>query len=64
MNLFFDYAHIFSPTKEDIFGSGYGFRIIAWGGLPIWITHGIGRKYRPQKESFEHTAMIMTAAGW
>ncbi len=76
MNLFFDYAHIFTepelllssgeeedPTK-DVFGSGYGFRIIAWGGLPIWITHGIGRKLYPEKEDVEHVVMVMTAAGW
>lgn len=64
MNLFLDYAHIFSPGRQDIFGSGYGFRILAFGGLPIWITHGIGRKLYPRPGPFEHTVLVMTAAGW
>ena len=64
MNLFLDYSHIFSPTDEDIFGSGYGFRIIAFGGLPIWITHGIGKRLCPEKKPIEQVVMIMTVAGW
>lgn len=63
-NLFFDYAHVFSPDKMDIIGTGYGFRILAWGGLPIWLTHGIGRIYSPEKQPFDHVFMIMSAAGW
>ncbi len=64
MSLYFDYAHIFSPDREDIFGSGYGFRILFFGGLPIWITHGFGKIYRPEEKPFEQVFMFMTAAGW
>ena len=71
MNLFFDYAHIFESDKsplyehsKDIIGGGYGFRIIAWGGLPIWLTHGIGEKLTPERQPAEQVFMIMTAAGW
>ena len=64
MTFYFDYAHIYSPNTEDVFGCGYGFRILSFGGLPIWITHGIGRKYRPEKGPFEQAFMVMTAAGW
>lgn len=62
VNLFLDYARIFSPETADIFGSGYGFRVIAWGGLPIWLTHGIGKIYR--EGEVEQVFMIMSAAGW
>ncbi len=71
MNLFLDYARVFatdeSPLYEhsrDIAGSGYGFRIIAWGGLPIWLSHGIGMRLTPEREPAEQVFMIMTAAGW
>lgn len=64
MNLFFDYAHIFSATSEDILGSGYGLRIIFLRGLPIWIIHGIGKKYYPEKRPIQQVIMIMTAIGW
>jgi hypothetical protein len=64
MNLFFDYAHIFSPHREEIAGSGYGFRILFIGGLPIWVTHGIGRRLYPERLGLEQVVMIMTAAGW
>ncbi|MBN2041759.1 MAG: hypothetical protein JW864_17110 [Spirochaetes bacterium] len=63
-NLFLDYARIFSPDTQNIFGSGYGFRIIAWGGLPIWLTHGMGKIITPEKKAVDHVFMIMTAAGW
>jgi len=39
MSLYFDYAHVFEPEREDVVGTGYGFRVLAWGGLPIWLTH-------------------------
>lgn len=64
MSLFIDYAHIFSPSCEDVFGSGYGFRIITFGGLPLWLTHGIGKRYYPEKEPIEQVFMVMAAAGW
>jgi len=64
INLFLDYARIFSPEERGIFGSGYGFRVLAWGGLPIWLTHGICREYSPEKKPVENVFMIMTAAGW
>jgi len=65
MSLFLDYAHVYSPARQDIFGSGYGFRFITIGGLPIWITHGIGKKYYPgNEEPFEQVFMVMAAAGW
>jgi len=64
LNLFFDYAAIFSPEKEGIIGTGYGIRIIAVGGLPIWLTHGIGRRVVPVLDDPQQTFMIMTAAGW
>lgn len=71
MNFFCDYARIFETDKSplyehsrDIIGGGYGFRIIAWGGLPIWLTHGIGRKLTPERQPAEQVFMIMTAAGW
>jgi hypothetical protein len=64
MNFFLDYARIISPDPEDIAGSGYGFRLLAFGGLPIWITHGIGRRFSPGNRKVEQTLMVMTAAGW
>lgn len=64
LTFYFDYAHIFSPTTEDIFGSGYGVRITTIGGLPVWITHGIGKRYRPEEGPYEQVVMLMTAAGW
>lgn len=67
MNLFLDYAHVFStlmPDTQDIIGSGYGFRLLTIGGLPIWLTHGIGKRVYPADLPVEHTFMIMTAAGW
>lgn len=63
-NLYLDYAHVFSPGREDILGSGYGFRFLTFGGLPIWITHGIGRKVYPERTQLEQVVMVMTAAGW
>ncbi len=62
--VFLDYAHVFSPEREEVVGSAYGFRIISFGGLPIWLTHGIGRKLYPSVEPFEHVVTVMTAAGW
>jgi hypothetical protein len=50
--------------REDVFGSGYGFRILSFGGLPIWITPGFGKIYRPEEKQFEQVFMFMTAAGW
>lgn len=64
MNIFFDYARASSPSRMDVFGSGYGFRILAFGGLPVWLTHGIGKKYYPERGPYEHVVMFMTAAGW
>ncbi len=64
LNLFLDYAHVFRPDPEDILGSAYGLRILAWGGLPIWITHGLGKRYHPGDHPIEQMVMIMTAAGW
>jgi hypothetical protein len=62
--VFLDYAHVFSPEREDVVGSGYAFRIISFGGLPIWLTHGFGRKFYPSVKPFEHVVTVMTAAGW
>lgn len=64
LTLYADYAHVFRPEREDVMGSGYGFRILAWGGLPIWLTHGIGRRLYPEMRPPEQVVMIMTAAGW
>ncbi len=64
MSLYFDYAHVFRPKREDVIGTGYGFRILAWGGLPIWLTHGIGRRLYPERTGPEQVVMIMSAAGW
>lgn len=64
LTFYADYAHVFRPEREDVMGSGYGIRILAWGGLPIWITHGIGRKLYPDACPAEQVVMIMTAAGW
>jgi hypothetical protein len=64
MSFYFDYAHVYEPGREDVVGTGYGFRILAWGGLPIWITHGIGRRLYPGMAAPEQVVMIMTAAGW
>ncbi len=64
INLFLDYARIFDPDSEHVAGSGYGVRILAPGGLPIWITHGIGRREFPESARWEHVVMVMTAAGW
>lgn len=64
INLFLDYARIFAPDPEHVAGSGYGIRILAIGGLPVWITHGIGRRNFPESARWEHVVMVMTAAGW
>jgi len=64
VNLFLDYARIIDPSPEHVAGSGYGVRILAVGGLPIWITHGIGRRKLPEPERLEHVVMVMMAAGW
>ena len=64
LNALFDYAHIFSSKTENIIGTGYDIRIIAIGGLPIWFTHGFGKKLSPVPEPWQQTFMIMTAAGW
>ena len=70
MNLFLDYAHIFrhpegdNDLSKDIFGIGYGFRVLTFGGLPVWVTHGIGKICHPQWGATEHAVMILTAAGW
>ncbi len=64
--LFADYGHIFSPNDEerDLFGAGYGFRIITIGGLPIWFSHGFGRENKITSKEIRQTMMVMTAAGW
>lgn len=64
MTLYLDAAHIFGPDVEDVAGFGLGFRMIAWGGLPIWFTYGIGSRVRPQMQEQEQVVMLMTAAGW
>ena len=64
MNLFLDYARILGPTPQDVGGTGYGFRILAWGGLPIWLAHGIAKRYYPEGTKPEQTITFMTAAGW
>ncbi|HSV98060.1 MAG TPA: hypothetical protein VLM75_14155 [Spirochaetota bacterium] len=64
INVFLDYARIFDPDPEHVAGSGYGVRILAVGGLPVWITHGIGRREFPGNARWEHVVMVMTAAGW
>ena len=63
-NLYFDYGRIFFPSYRHLAGFGYGFRIIAFFGMPIWITHGIGRELFSQSAGFHHTIVVMTAAGW
>ncbi len=63
VNLFLDYAHIVSPERKNIFGSGYGVRILAFNILPIWITHGIGTELNNSKK-INQTLMLMSAAGW
>ncbi len=66
-NIFGDYAHIFETALDDTtdaVGAAYGFRLLAWGGLPVWITHGMGKKIAPRDCDLEHMIMIMTAAGW
>jgi len=64
LNFFLDYARIFSPDREDVLGSAYGIRIISFGGLPIWLTHSIGRAVYPEHQPWEQVIMVMTAAGW
>lgn len=64
LNFFLDYARIFSPDREDVLGSAYGIRIISFGGLPIWLTHSIGRAVYPENQPWEQVIMVMTAAGW
>ncbi len=63
MNLFFDYALIINPGSQKIAGSGYGFRILGPGGLPIWLTHGIS-KNMSKADNPSQVVMIMTAAGF
>jgi len=67
LNIFGDYAHIFDTALDyttDAVGAAYGFRILAWGGLPIWISHGMGMKLAPRQGDLEHMVVFMTAAGW
>jgi hypothetical protein len=64
LSLYFDYAHVFRPHREDVIGTAYGFRLLAFGGLPIWVTHGIGMKLYPETMKPEQVVMLMTAAGW
>lgn len=64
LNLYLDYARILSPRAENIIGSGYGIRVLLFKGLPVWITHGIGREIDRQGSPFSHTIMTMAAAGW
>lgn len=64
MTLYLDAAHVFGPEVEDVAGFGLGFRVLAWGGLPIWFTYGIGSRVRPEWREPEQVVMLMTAAGW
>jgi hypothetical protein len=64
MTLYVDAAHIFGPDVEDVGGLGIGFRVLAWGGLPIWFTYGFGSRIRPEWREPEQVVMMMTAAGW
>ncbi|MCX8123761.1 MAG: hypothetical protein N3F66_06310 [Spirochaetes bacterium] len=63
MNMYFDYAYIINPQSQKIMGSGYGFRILGPGGLPIWLTHGISKNISAN-DRFNQVVMIMTAAGF
>lgn len=63
LNLFFDYAHIFSPERTDVIGSGYGFRILVLGMLPVWITHGLGKDLSNDGKTSQ-ALMIMSAVAW
>ncbi|HXK65986.1 MAG TPA: hypothetical protein PK348_06940 [Spirochaetota bacterium] len=63
MNLYVDYAYIINPASQHIAGSGYGFRILGPGGLPIWLTHGISKNLS-QDDNVSQVVMIMTAAGF
>ncbi len=64
LNLFFDYARVIAPDREDVVGGAYGVRITAFGGLPIWLSHGIGMRVHPRGDELEQVVMVMTAAGW
>ncbi len=64
LNFYFDYAHVFLPGNSNIVGGGYGFRIIAMGGLPVWFTHGMGSRLFPEAPRLNHAFSVMTAAGW
>jgi len=64
LNLYFDYAHIFIPRYDNVIGFGYGFRITMFYGIPLWVTHGMGKRIFPGDSELNHTIMIMTAAGW
>ncbi|TAL35044.1 MAG: hypothetical protein EPN93_11365 [Spirochaetes bacterium] len=64
MNLFLDYARIIAPDGQDVAGAGYGFRLLAWGGLPIWIAHGVSKRYFSDSKIPEQVVTFMTAAGW
>ncbi len=64
MTLYLDAAHVFGPEVEDVAGLGLGFRVLAWGGLPIWFTYGIGSRVSPEWREPEQVVMLMTAAGW
>lgn len=63
MNLYLDYAFIIEPESQKIAGSGYGFRILGPGGLPVWLTHGISKNLS-RDDNVSHVVMIMTAAGF
>lgn len=62
LNLYADFARITSPGSMNITGSAYGLRIKTIGGMPLWITHGIGKIIGA--DDIRQTLVIMAAAGW
>ncbi|MCP4134665.1 MAG: hypothetical protein GY754_27065 [bacterium] len=64
LNLYCDYAHIFSDYRAHLLGFGYGFRIRGPYNLPLWFTHGIGLYYDSDEQRREQSFLVMTAAGW
>ncbi|MCX7677638.1 MAG: hypothetical protein N2316_00300 [Spirochaetes bacterium] len=64
LTLYVDGAHMFGEQKGDVGGVGIGLRVLAWGGLPVWFTYGIGAHLQPELRGPEQVVMLMSAAGW
>ena len=64
INIFFDYGLTIKPEIEHLVGLGLGIRIISYKGLPIWVTHGVGKELSHNENDIRQTTMIMTAAAW